>query len=526
MYKLRLGPDMICHELREYIAYARLSTGLEAQTNRFEIYDPSTSTLHPECLYICLAGSFPPLSNIVAGTILISTTTPSDIPQSPLPFSLIVVKNISELALINEVSLIFSRFNYLSNKLEIYALHDSTIQNFVDTAWELLRAPVCLMDLNRNIIVKSSSKTSPSANPLWNAIVQDDDQMLSKLLHKSREVQITGAGTIPHNPHMRVLTISGCKVIELDLLHKESKRASLWAFQTRRGSEDPLIPGYIIEWLGRLLDGWLDRTTLLKAGRGKKTESFLLDLANGTLSDEQSVHDAIERLKSPVFDRSEHQMLVLKPRAKDSDIWEKNDKLYDMLDSLESIIPDSIFALDGKTPIGIIGIDAYEYLDEEYSNKIEKIAKSAGYIALLSTPYLHIYDSHKIYRQLLSSFELINYDDSDKALFHYYNYMVEQSMRIVMTAQPVETMYHPMVRRLMSYDLENNTDYLETFKVYLNNNCNVTETASQLYMHRNTLLHRIKRIEEILGTPFVDWETRRRLLLSFDYFLLARDLPL
>ena len=92
-----------------------------------------------------------------------------------------------------------------------------------------------------------------------------------------------------------------------------------------------------------------------------------------------------------------------------------------------------------------------------------------------------------------------------------------------MDNQPVETMLHPMIRKLIAYDREYHTDYLETFKIYLNNRCNVTETAKQLHMHRNTLLHRVKRIEELLDSSFDDWQLRRMLLLSFDYLYLNQN---
>lgn len=42
-------------------------------------------------------------------------------------------------------------------------------------------------------------------------------------------------------------------------------------------------------------------------------------------------------------------------------------------------------------------------------------------------------------------------------------------------------------------------------------------------MHRNTLLHRIKRIEELMGSTFEDWQLRRMLMLSFDYLYLDDD---
>jgi hypothetical protein len=42
-------------------------------------------------------------------------------------------------------------------------------------------------------------------------------------------------------------------------------------------------------------------------------------------------------------------------------------------------------------------------------------------------------------------------------------------------------------------------DLLHTLRVYLSLDQNVTETARALYVHRNTLLYRIRRIEELLG---------------------------
>lgn len=95
-----------------------------------------------------------------------------------------------------------------------------------------------------------------------------------------------------------------------------------------------------------------------------------------------------------------------------------------------------------------------------------------------------------------------------------------------MAALPHETLLHPMMRKLRAYDAQNNTDYVRSFEVYLSNRCNITDTARILHMHRNTLLHRIKRIEELLDSTFEDWKLRRVLLLSVDYMHLLDDDPL
>ncbi|WP_162142481.1 PucR family transcriptional regulator [Aneurinibacillus terranovensis] len=47
-------------------------------------------------------------------------------------------------------------------------------------------------------------------------------------------------------------------------------------------------------------------------------------------------------------------------------------------------------------------------------------------------------------------------------------------------------------------------DLIQTIAVYLENNCLITETAKQLYIHRNTVSYRLNKCEEILGRSLKD----------------------
>ncbi len=52
---------------------------------------------------------------------------------------------------------------------------------------------------------------------------------------------------------------------------------------------------------------------------------------------------------------------------------------------------------------------------------------------------------------------------------------------------------------LIQYDEDNNTDYVNTLEVYLDENCNIGITAEKMFLHRNTIKYRVERIQEILG---------------------------
>lgn len=77
-------------------------------------------------------------------------------------------------------------------------------------------------------------------------------------------------------------------------------------------------------------------------------------------------------------------------------------------------------------------------------------------------------------------------------------------------------------QQLIQYDRANSSNYLQTLRVYLSNNCNMTQTARQLFLHRHTLINRLEKIEEISDLHLDDYYSRLYMsiaLLLHDYFV-------
>lgn len=71
---------------------------------------------------------------------------------------------------------------------------------------------------------------------------------------------------------------------------------------------------------------------------------------------------------------------------------------------------------------------------------------------------------------------------------------------------------HPDITRLYYYDVENNSNLLDVLSAYLSCGQNVNQTSQMLYMHRNTVLNKLNKIEEFLQHEF-DYTTDHFLLL-------------
>jgi sugar diacid utilization regulator len=57
---------------------------------------------------------------------------------------------------------------------------------------------------------------------------------------------------------------------------------------------------------------------------------------------------------------------------------------------------------------------------------------------------------------------------------------------------------------IISYDEKNDTDLIQTLKVYLDTNQNMVQSAKKLYVHTNTVKYRLKTIQQILNIDSLD----------------------
>lgn len=79
-----------------------------------------------------------------------------------------------------------------------------------------------------------------------------------------------------------------------------------------------------------------------------------------------------------------------------------------------------------------------------------------------------------------------------------------------------------MLGPLLDHDADKGTDFCRTLRVFLDADCRYAEASKVLYVHENTLRHRIKRIEEVMGMTLSDPYARSNLYLGLKLLALGR----
>ena len=80
----------------------------------------------------------------------------------------------------------------------------------------------------------------------------------------------------------------------------------------------------------------------------------------------------------------------------------------------------------------------------------------------------------------------------------------------------LEQYYNSTLGGVIEYDKINDSNLTETLETYLDKNCNVTITAETLFIHRNTLKYRLRKIEELLNCDLHNFKDCSNLKIAFD----------
>jgi hypothetical protein len=81
--------------------------------------------------------------------------------------------------------------------------------------------------------------------------------------------------------------------------------------------------------------------------------------------------------------------------------------------------------------------------------------------------------------------------------------------------------FRETLQPLEDYDAINLTHYMDFLRIYLKNDANIAKTSRELFIHRNTALYRLGKIEKILGRSLSPLQTKTELMTAMilrDYF--------
>ncbi len=130
-----------------------------------------------------------------------------------------------------------------------------------------------------------------------------------------------------------------------------------------------------------------------------------------------------------------------------------------------------------------------------------------------------IYDTpsslHYSYKQANKVLELKRkFPNELENVYLYQDLGIYQFLDDLYRIRMKENYRNEVIEKLKEYDEENNTDLLNSLRVYLKNDSNVNLAAKKIHVHSNTMNYRLKRIAEICEIDLNDSSLKTNLYLD------------
>lgn len=158
----------------------------------------------------------------------------------------------------------------------------------------------------------------------------------------------------------------------------------------------------------------------------------------------------------------------------------------------------------------ISAIDDSEFMRRKSSTQIFMAAgKFIEQLTEIHKSYLTAKETLRIQQEMKKKVTYHFYED-----LHLYRLISQMSKHINLQELVLEYL-QPVIQNDQKY----NGKLLETLKVYLECNGSKQETANKLFIVRQTLYHRLQKLENLLGNDFMEHEKR----IALEFMLLVTD---
>lgn len=179
----------------------------------------------------------------------------------------------------------------------------------------------------------------------------------------------------------------------------------------------------------------------------------------------------------------------------------------------ESTFPYSVAIEYNDSIAALVDTSRFQKSENQLPEMMRDFLHEMDLIAAKSCVFSDISLFRNYYRQACLAFDYARIVGNTGICHKFEDYKLLYMTTHCFGEFSVDIMRTPGFVRLLEHDADGQTNYVETLRIYLRNNMNITKTAESLFIHRSTFMERIKKIERILDMDLKSADNRLYLLM-------------
>ena len=160
--------------------------------------------------------------------------------------------------------------------------------------------------------------------------------------------------------------------------------------------------------------------------------------------------------------------------------------------------------------------DYTKILNPEEMELFRKSFRDVPFQCGISHTFFSLMDLQMAAKQCKEAIRLHNlYKEEKKEFCEFKDIYVSYLLKEVKRSLPMKMIESPCYMVLKQYDTEHNSNLCEIFMSYLENGHNINQTSNAIYLHRNTVLNKVKKAEAVMQDACKDYQTMIAFVLSY-----------
>jgi len=408
----------------------------------------------------------------------------------------------------NEAAAVIRRLNNWEHCLDLAIAKRASIQDLVDIAETVMDNPIIIW--NPSFEIQAYTKNIPINRPRMQKILQEghfsgDDVELLARMNYLKNSDLYSELTLKHPPNWMECPFA-------IRVYFEGQKTLMSMVQYFLCSEPKPAKLELLRKFEAKFSIYVEN--VLKTGERSKSyvyEPFLIDLIEGHLTHEDDIIDRLKAIKIPFQGNYRLYQITFEKYTSALGGYART--------CLKSIFPagkivhyhDCLFLLNKEDN------DCYKASFEEYRReKLHKMLEVCSASTGISDTVPNLTYIHTTYLQTQAALRIGALIDRTKRIWQYSEaYSLDMVDHYAQQSGiSAEQLYYRPLNVLIMKDQATGNDNLQLLDVYLNCDRNITITATKTNLHRNSVIYRLERIEQMLGGSLNDPDLRFNLLVS------------
>lgn len=506
---MKLSPAFLADQLQTiFPVLAQENLSFSGSLELPVLFDPE-KTVFSNRVCLCTEENLSVLSSLPEpGSALFLLCTDVLPKELPFPVQLAVKGSLS--AIFSFLQELFRKYDSWQNDLMQARLDGKSIQHLLNLSLPIFSHPLMVVGMDFSIIAAAAKDPSFFPEKVFGSL--DETRPLLLALTESSEY----ASVRDKNGWFRFpehVTGLGSLCVNIRLHNQSAYRLLL--LDTTKDLTDS--EGFLLEFLAQMICHALLHNVMTKTSPTQSLHTVLLRALDDRTADYIAVSQALDTLGW--YSRHTYCCLYLQL----SDMDQKNLTSSSICAYLENILTGCAAFPHGGGIVAFFNLTlssfSLEALMDRMIHFVEDSSLNAGFSRCMNG-HMNLRRQY-IQAKIALQFGTRKYPEKRMHPFNdiAFDYILEQATKKL----PGYMLCHERLLFLQEHDDSSGSDYMRTLRCYLDNHCNVVQTARELFIHRSTLLYRLEKIREILNSDLTSPDEILYLMLSFRFIDLSKE---